>query len=194
MKSYCLICFRDITHHQNLFDWLKKDAWICGDCRLIFKDVNQVFHFHGCLIEVLYEQSEELDSLIMQYQEVGDIALRSLFFHDYVSYMQKHYKGYTLVWMPSGKVKERGLETVKEMLDEFSMKKQELLECISDDPFYMRLRNDCGLKKQKVLLVDVYFHKAKLQMAFDLLKPHVQCIHVVVLCGDMKVLHTMRLD
>lgn len=191
MKTCCPICFQDMTHHQNLFDWLKRDAWICGDCRLMFKDVNRVYHFHDCTIRVLYEQSEELTSLFMQYQEVGDVALRSLFFHDYVSYIQKHYRGYTLVWIPSVKVKESGWDAVKAMLEAFPMKKQNALECRSVDPLRMRVCNDAGLEKQKVLLVDVCFDKEKLRMALDLLKPHVKCIQVVVLCGDMEELSSL---
>lgn len=187
MKLYCPICYQNISHHQNIFDWWKVDPWICGDCHMWFKEVNQVYVMEKCQVRVLYEYTEELNSLLHQYKNGCDVALRSIFFHHYVSFIQKRYSGYTLVWMPSNElyVKQKGFDPKKEMLNEIKLDKMHVLELGYDDK--LALCQDAArlLKKQKLLIVDdVLVDDKPIVDAYRLLKSNAKKVEALVLCGD----------
>lgn len=200
MRQHCLYCFDDITKKQDFYAWLKKDACLCGVCQsqlLPYQKSKQILRMP---IYILYVYNEFLETMIYQYKEGKDIALKSVFFHSFIQEIEHRYKGYTLVLMPSSeeKTKERGFHALRNMLEVINLPKIE--------PFYksenrkqslqsveqrahideiIHLNTSVVIPKTKLLLIDdVCTTGSTIKCAYNLLRKHKLSIEALVLCAN----------
>lgn len=193
----CPYCFCDLHHEETLLHYIYKDSALCGACRKQLHRIMQTACVQGLEILMLYEYNEFFQSMIFQYKEARDIALKHVFFFDDIKRIQRRYKNYAIVLLPSSKEKmmERGFLPVKEMLKGCKL---EMVE-----PFYkasnhkqslqsmekrkaitsvIKRNDDVALPKKPLLIIDdVCTSGSSLLHAYQLLQPHVYAIRAIVL-------------
>lgn len=100
---------------------------ICGECKQKFVVLNQRMCFHGVQLHMLYEYNHFMETLLFQYKEGKDIALRHVFLYEVIDELEKKFQKYTLVLPPSSKQKEeeRGFHAVAKMLEGCRLQKVE---------------------------------------------------------------------
>lgn len=204
MNEYCSICFEQIDKGCGFLDWLSGDHIICGNCQRLFHISDVDTYIETLPIHVLYQYDEELENLIYQYKESRDIALAPVFFYNHVKQIQKRYKGYHIVIMPSNeeKIKERTFHHMLEMLrdihlpiiDPFtktSYRKQSLqtLEERYHIADIITLKQDVDIPDTPLLLVDdVLTTGSTIKAAYHLLKQHTYKIEALLLCAHPRFL------
>lgn len=195
----CLLCQQWVNQHQAFRHWLSCDTCLCGDCQKMLHRLHTTRMLAGMKLHILYEYDDFLENLLFQYKEGGDVALRSLFFYEDKRYLEKRYKGYTLLLMPSGKekTKERGFHALAEMTRQLQLpilqpfyksenRKQSTLsyeqrQHIGD---IMHLDEHVVIKGKKLLLVDdVCTSGATLHSAYQLIKDKGVTTEALALCA-----------
>lgn len=198
-KNDCLICFKDLMYHQDIFAFFKADALICNTCKSQICYINlhtNVLHFP---LHILYEYNPFLETLIFQFKEGKDTALAPLFFYEHIKKISAKYRHYTIVLLPSSEEStlQRGFKATKTMLKECKLKiiepfyknrnykqsKQHFKQRKSIENIIERNRN-VSLPSTPLLLVDdVLTSGATLQWAYHLLSDHTLRIEALVLCA-----------
>lgn len=196
----CMYCFQDINAHQDFHSWIHQNNMLCGSCKQQLEYIDTTRKIEDLSVHILYVYNQFLEGMIFQYKEGRDIALKQVFFHEHIKAIEKQYKGYTLLLMPSSqeKTKERGFHALRGMLEEIHLEKLE--------PFYksenrkqsrqnyeqrqhiddiMRLDPSVKLPKKKLLLIDdVCTTGSTLKSAYHLLAEHTLSIEALVLCAN----------
>lgn len=199
MAHTCIYCFQDVDTKQDIHHWFWQDALLCGECSHQLTLVKKTILLDTLPVYVCYRYNEFLETMLFQYKESRDIALQDVFFHTFNKFIERRYRGYTLVLMPSSeeKTKERGFHALEAMLRHIHLHK------IS--PFYksenrkqslqsfeqrqhidevIHLKADITLPQTKLLLVDdVCTTGATLKCAYQLLAAHTMNIEALVLCA-----------
>lgn len=196
----CLLCFSDIESHITIYNWLRQDTLLCGDCEkeLIYLGICK--NLDGLKIHILYLYNDFLENMIYQFKEGRDIALKNCFFHAYGKEFFHKFRHYQMCILPSSKEKleQRGFSHLSLMLEQFSIQiecpfekldnhKQSLqiYEKRKDIYKHIRLKEHFKLKKKKILLIDdVCTSGSTLRCAYDLLKQHTTKIEALVLCAN----------
>lgn len=200
MGKDCRLCFKDIGYKQDFFHWLKQDALLCGECRNQLDEVHTVRKIGNLSVHILYAYNDFIESMLYQYKEGRDIALAPVFLHEHIPWILRHYKGYTMLLMPSGeeKTKERGFHALELMYKDIQLEKIH--------PFYksenrkqstlhyderqkigeiLHRKKDVVLPKRNIVLVDdVCTTGATLKCAYDLIKEHTVEVEAFVLCAN----------
>lgn len=201
-ETWCRFCMEDITRGQTIFDYLKQDALLCGECRRQLEVLNQRTKIREMPLHVIYLYNEFLENLIFQYKEGLDTALRDIFFYDVMDKINMKFRQYTIVLLPSSeeKTEERGFLPVKEMLYRCKLPIIEPFYKISNhkqslQTFENRVlisqvikrKVSVKLPKTKLLLVDdVCTSGNTLASAYTLLKEHPYKIEALVLCAHQR--------
>ena len=167
--KWCPICFSSLYHQQDIFNFIKHHAVICGKCKKQQVVVNRIGDLDGIRIHMIYTYNAFMESLLFQYKEGNDIALKQIFFHDIVFDIHKVFKQFTIIFPPSSasKEKERGFSALPCMLERCKLKMVIPFEKIKDykqsqQPFehrknigkYIRVREEYMPKCKRVLVVD----------------------------------------
>lgn len=195
----CLMCAQSINTQQDFYHWLKYDSLLCGECLSKLQPLRKSYMLNDIKLHVLYEYNDFMEGMLFQYKEGLDVVLSNSFLYEDKRYIEKHYKGYTLLLMPSSKEKnqERGFHALKEMSAQLRLKKLE--------PFYksenrkqstmsyeqrqkiseiIRLDPTITLPKRKLLLFDdVCTSGSTLTSAAHLLKQQRLNVEALVLCA-----------
>lgn len=156
-----------------------------------------------------YEYNRFLEGMIFQYKEGRDTALKDVFFFDIREYIEKQYKGSTIVLMPSSiqKTQERGFYAMEEMTRQINLKKISPFLKIKD----IKQAKQRIEERQKVddnmvlnpkvpipntpllLLDDVMTSGATMHRAYTLLIEHRQSINICVLAlHDLLLCHRSK--
>ena len=116
----CPYCFRDLHQQESFLHYLYRDSCLCGVCRKQLVVVNKKAVIDGLPITMFYQYNDFFESMIFQFKEGRDIALRQVFFHECIKQLNDRYRHFTIILMPSSKEKmmERRFLPVKEMLCE----------------------------------------------------------------------------
>lgn len=197
--EYCTLCMGPIEKKQTIYEYVKQDSLLCGECKAQLHVLNKRVKYKEKRLHMIYEYNDFLENMIFQYKEGHDVALRDVFFHDVMKELNDKFRHYTVVLMPSseGKRIERGFLPVKEML---SACKLPMIE-----PFYktenykqslqsfenraqieqiIKMKPGCSIGKRKLLLVDdVCTSGSTLAVAYKLLAKHTHKIEALVLCA-----------
>lgn len=196
-QNHCLLCFQDKEKNISLSQWIKQDSYLCGDCMKQLEILNIHVIVDDIPIHILYLYNEFLENMIYQYKENRDIALKDVFFHQFINKLNDKYRHYEVVVMPSAheKIEERGFHHMKEMLGECKLpildpmvklhnRKQSLQsfqerQNITD---YIHLKKNFYPSKKPLLLIDdVITTGATLKHAYHLLSKHTSKIETLIL-------------
>ena len=199
MEHVCKYCFQDIDTQQDFTHWLWQDALLCGTCAHQLQVVKKTISFDALKVHVLYRYNDFLESMLFQYKEGRDIALKDVFFHEYTKYIERRYRGYTLVLMPSSeaKTKERGFHALASMLTHIHLHKISLfyksenrkqsLQSLQQRQHIdevIHVKEGETVPQTKLLLIDdVCTTGATLKCAYHLLQSHTMKIEALVLCA-----------
>lgn len=199
MEQYCTLCFSDIRKNQTIFDFLKQDNVLCGACKAQVKLINKKARLQDIDIRILYEYNDFLENMIFQFKEGLDIALKDVFFHDFIKEINDKYRQYTIVLMPSGKAKqeERGFLPMEQMLAHVKVPiiqpfyktedHKQSLQSYENRGFITRVikkKKNVVIPNTKLLLMDdVCTSGSTLRCAYNLLSEHTYKIEALVLCA-----------
>lgn len=200
MSEFCIYCFQDIEKDATLFEWIRNDQLLCGSCKQQLLYINMKLKIDTMPIRILYLYNEFLESMIYQYKEARDIALKQVFFYEHMRMIQKTYRRYTIVLMPSSqeKQKERGFSSMRCMLETCKLP---IIE-----PFYKSENRKQSLQSYQnrlhigdiihldetfvipqtplLLIDDVCTTGSTLKCAYRLLSSHTMKIEALVLCAN----------
>ena len=124
----CLICFDNIQDNADLIQTFLSNDVICSKCRNKFHIINKVINIDNEKCLALYEYNDFFMEMLVQYKEFNDEALYSIFLYPFIKRINKEYKGYTIVFVPSTKEKidERGFNHLEKMFSDINLDKVEL--------------------------------------------------------------------
>ena len=117
-------------------------------------------------VETFYDYDGMFKSLLLQYKECLDEALKSVFLYEITDYINLRYFNYKICYIPSStkKLEYRGFEHLKLMFEEVKLKpleglrmKEELCQEGMDLKNRMKMMSNFvydGKQENKVLLVD----------------------------------------
>ena len=189
----CLYCDKEIERYSFRSLFLKEDQ-LCEKCRSQLQPDRKIIEVSGIKVETFFEYSGLFKSLLLQYKECHDEALKNVFLYDIEDYINIRYFGYQLLPVPSTgtKIEERGFDHLKGIFESvhlpavngLKMKKEMCQEGknleerrqIIDDYYYE------GEALKKVLVVDdVVTTGSTLKGVFRTIEPTTKKIKVLSL-------------
>jgi len=198
----CLICFEDLYHHVPLLSYFCYKDIICGACRskmILHQKWNKLNELD---VYSFYIYDRYMESLLFQYKEGRDIALSKVFFHPFINFIEKQFKGYTIIYMPSSEqhLKRRGFFPLEEMLEEVNLKKchyfvktREYKQSSQSYENRKQVKDVIAIKDKsdplpnKILLVDdVCTSGETLLCAYELIKSETRSIKALILCDNRR--------
>lgn len=145
----CLYCDGDYMHNSSLIHYLISGDMLCEKCRrsLDFKPVR--IDIRGMKVLCLYVYDDSFRSLIIQYKECNDEALKDVFIYDVKDYLRVRYHGYKVVWVPSSMshLKRRGFDHMKGIMESVGLEMTDIIEKIED----ISQNNLNGSKREKMI-------------------------------------------
>lgn len=120
----CLYCGKKKTKESLTSFFLEEDP-LCVDCRKQMAFQRKIIEVKGMKIETFYEYDSLYKSLLIQYKECYDEALKDVFLYGIVDYINLRYHGYHLALVPSSiqKRKERGFDHLELMCEKIRLKR-----------------------------------------------------------------------
>lgn len=196
MQMKCLYCDENYIKNSSLIHYLFKKDPLCEKCRskMIYRprDIN----VKDIKVRAFYEYNPFISSLILQYKECHDEALKDIFFYDLIDQIRLKYYGYTIIWVPSTKYNKnkRGFDHMMEMLKCLKMnmldalykvneKSQNNLSKIKREEMMDNIKLKDNIKvPDKVLLVDdIITTGSSIYGAYKALKDKCQDIKIIAL-------------
>lgn len=118
----CLYCdekINKITLNELLFEEDK----LCEKCRKKMPLKRRVTKIEDLTIETFYDYDSLFKSILIQYKECYDEALKEVFLFQIKDYLKIKYHNYKIVYMPSTKqkLKERGFNHIEEIFKELDL-------------------------------------------------------------------------
>lgn len=161
----CLYCDKTIDKISFKSLFLKEDG-LCPSCRgkLVLK--RRMIKVQEMEVETFYDYDGMFRSLLLQYKECLDEALKDVFLYEIADYINLRYMGYKICFIPSSrkKLEFRGFEHLKLMFEEVKLKrieglkmKDELCQEGMDLKERMRMLDNFvydGKQGEKILLAD----------------------------------------
>ncbi|MDE6195963.1 MAG: ComF family protein [Erysipelotrichaceae bacterium] len=194
-QLHCLFCFQNIQKELSFFDWICQDTLLCGECKKKLHRINTYKKIGECSVYILYLYNDMFESMIYQWKENRDIALKNVFLYDVRKELFDKFRHYTIVVMPSSqeKIKERGFHHLMEMfqivglpmIDPFEKlyNWKQSLQSLEDRHFInkvIRLKKGFVLPATPLLLVDdVCTSGSTLKWAYHLLQKHIYTIEAL---------------
>lgn len=119
----CIYCQNDIRKIRMKSLFLKYDP-LCTDCRKKMKLNRRYIDIDGLKVETFYEYDSLFRSLLLQYKECYDEALKDVFLHEISEYICFRYHGYEIVLIPSSakKYEERGFNHLELIFESVGLK------------------------------------------------------------------------
>ena len=209
----CLWCLKGLQDDQDILHLFYQNDVLCMDCRRRYKAKRVRFHLGALGVEGLYPYEGMAREVILRYKEMYDEALYPLFFHGWVKHIHKHYRGYTLVVMPSSilKIEMRGFHHMQRMVEILKMPVLDLFEKTTDvEQKYLtrserlqnrqmiRYKTDVVIPKTKYLLMDdICTTGNTLLAAYHLLQPYAGKVKAVVFAYNpilVKIRRTKKIE
>ena len=188
-EHFCLMCLKDLADEKDLYSLLVEEDLVCASCRSIFKEHKKIYSIDGVDVHVLYEYTEELESLFFQYKEQRDIVLAPVFLYPYRQRIRRILRRYVVCGMCSSdeKYMERVFVPLEEIFHSIGVdlyfplyKTKNIKQSAQDKMHRKQIRNYVSMKTcyplkggEICLVDDVCTTGASLQVAIDFLKPKV---------------------
>lgn len=196
----CRICFEDLYEEVSLLSYFSYEDIICEKCRYQMNAIHTWKQIEELEVFYLYAYDSYMESLLFQFKEGRDIALKDVFFYKDKKRIEKMFKGYTIIYMPSSvkHTKQRGFFPLEEMLRDINLPKYHYFEKTREykqsSKSYdkrkevaqiIRVREECIPLKDKILLVDdVCTSGETLLCAYKLIQKEGREIKALVLCDN----------
>ena len=168
--KHCLICFEDVYTKTSLLQYFQKEDSICGKCASHFVRCSETLHLPNMPLEACYLYNDFLESLFFQFKEGRDVALKEVFLRNEVQRIEKKYRDFTIVYMPSSKQKqkERNFFALQLLFERVHLPKVVLFEKKSDVKQSMQSwENRKNIKNQIQLIKGIAIVQSKLLLVDD---------------------------
>lgn len=93
----CLYCD---GNKESLFSLLFEKDCLCKECREQLKIKRRIIDLDGVKVETFYEYEGMFKSLLLQYKECLDEALKDVFLYNLEDYLKLKYRGYEILYVP----------------------------------------------------------------------------------------------
>ena len=198
--SYCLWCHRSLKYESTLKNLFHIDDVLCEKCRQSMEYKPKKIKIHGIEVQGLYIYEGLFRDMLIQYKELYDEALFPVFLWKVKQELERKYRGYTIVPVPSSERKnqERGFFTVERMFEVLDLPILDLLYKTDDheqkkmnrrerESIYSHLEmKDVKSIPDKILLVDDIMTTGEtITAAYRKLKGNSKCTKVLI-CGYNK--------
>lgn len=189
----CLYCDKQIEK-ESFYSLFFEEDKLCLKCRKALSYKRKISYIDDLEIESFYEYDSLFKSLILQYKECHDEALKDVFLYGLKEYIEFKYRKYSLIYMPSSitKLNERGFNHLDLIFKELKLEKSnglryedELIQEGKSKKDREKMINNFiyeGKKLGKVLIVDdVLTTGSSIKGAYLALKPYCSQIKGLVL-------------
>lgn len=149
LPTKCRYCDKDRLHQSSLFYYLANQDELCETCRKQLRYAPKTFEVRDIKVQSYYEYNDFLKSIILQYKECYDEALKDVFFYDLNFKLRMKYHDFTIVLVPSSKsnLERRGFNHLALMCQKIGLPIADILEKEKD-----LSQNNLGLiKRQKMV-------------------------------------------
>ena len=194
-EPICLWCLRDLHHDATLLSIFNEKQILCLDCQLKLKQKKIIFVLDGVEVTSFVEYDENISSLLILYKEYFDEALAPIFFDRWKKHINKKYKEYICIPLPSSseKVAQRGFHHLHRMIESLDLEMVDLLVKTKnvkqaklskedrkhiDMIFEINKNIECSFE-DVVLIDDVCTTGASLKAAIALLRPRCKNLRAI---------------
>lgn len=149
----CLYCDKKINKY-SLYSLFIEEDMLCIDCRKLLNLKKKTFYLDKLRCESIYEYDSLFKTLLLQYKECYDEALKSVFLYRIDIYIRIKYIGYKIVYVPSSeeKLKIRGFNHLKEIFRPLGFKEVEGLKKKEE-----LVQEGKGLNDRKKMMDNYYY-------------------------------------
>lgn len=189
----CLYCDKEINKF-TLTDLFIEEDKLCYECRQAMNFKKRKIEMDGLKIEYFYDYNSLFKSLLIQYKECFDEALKDIFLYNLKDYIKVKYYGYQIAYVPSSKqkLKQRGFNHLKLIFDGLGFKeikglkqKEELIQEGKSKREREKMKSNYlyeGEALNKVLIVDdVFTTGSSVLGVYDALKDKAKVTKALVL-------------
>lgn len=129
----CLYCDKRIDKETLVSIFLEQDL-LCNECRKKMKMKRKVIEIEHLKIETFYEYDSLFRSILLQYKECYDEALKDVFLYTLSDYIRYRYHGYRILYVPSSrkKLEERGFNHLELIFENLDMEEAKGLRMIEE--------------------------------------------------------------
>ncbi len=119
IDNYCLWCHKSIRYEGNLLNMFFSNDCLCDSCREKMNYKPKKIKLDDMEVYSLFPYKDEVRSMMLQYKELDDEALFSIFLYPYKEKLRKKYNGYSIVPLPSSKENniKRGFKAVNKIYE-----------------------------------------------------------------------------
>ena len=120
----CLYC-DEIVNKISFYSLFIEEDKLCIKCRKQLDMTRKIIERDGLKIETFYEYDGLYKSILLQYKEAGDEALKDVLTYKISDYINLRYFNYGIIFAPSSKIKieKRGFNHLEEMFKDVSLKR-----------------------------------------------------------------------
>ena len=123
-ESLCLWCAEPLAHGQSVIHFLQRRA-VCIRCERKLSLEKKCLAIQNLKVHYFIVYNEQIEELLYRYKEQKDEACGKLFFENHIGWIQRKFKGYKIIYLPSSKekIEERGFHHLEVMCQRISIEK-----------------------------------------------------------------------
>lgn len=150
----CLYCDKYIDK-QNLYSIFIEEDKLCVDCRNKLSMKRRIIERNGLKVETFYEYDSLFKSILIQYKESCDEALKDVLLYRISDYINIRYFDYQILFVPSSnyKLQYRGFNHLEEMFEKVKLKRVTGLRMKND------LYQEGKSRSERLLMQDNYVYE-----------------------------------
>ena len=165
----CLWCGKQLNRQEDILSRISYGDCLCVECRNEFKEKPVRMNPKGIRVDCLYPYEGMGREMLLQYKELKDEALYPVFLWEKRKELQKRYRGYSIIPIPSSEkaLKDRGFHHVIRMFEVLDLPVYDILEKTEETEMkklggeirrqkrnILRIKEDAKIPAGKILLAD----------------------------------------